>query len=836
MDKSDSAAYMENAFATMMLDIVKEVLANPDHLEQVVERILKHVRELSGARMALILKHDGHSEISPTVLGLNPKREKGRLASEEFQYLFEYAANQDNRMVIHNIHEFSARLQGFQYPEFMPVAMAPVMLGRDRLGTLLALGLFENPHIDSTLDMLHMLSGIVALILKNAFLLNHQKETIQTLKETQEKLAGEHELLAWVIEGTRAGIWEWHVQTGKVFFNERWADILGYTLKEMEPVTIQTWIGLVHPDDLKVSNQLLEAHFSGKSPYYECECRMRHRDGSWVWIKDRGKVVRWSDEGAPLLMAGTHMDITERKQAEGALRESENRFRTLFETSPQALALTDVQTGRLLDANETLCRITGYEKPELIGKTTTELGFYSEKDRNRFIDELKTNGKVNGLEMDFRIRDGSIVNTRMFAVPIQIEKEALILTSFFDVTEQNRLEAEVRRSQRLEAIATLTGGIAHDYNNLLTVILGNIAFAKEMAASEETRLKSLQEAELASLKMRDLTHRLMSLSKGGMSMRAPGGIQGVLEKSVGETIEGSPVEVVLNVQEDLLPVDHDAHQLRYAIENVARNALEAMPDGGRVTVHAKNRVIPTGHNTATLPLKEGKYVQITIEDEGPGIAEAIMDRIFDPYFSTKQRGTQKGMGLGLPVAYAIIRNHGGQIDVRSSPGKGTAVSMILPAWEAEKPETKPVKKGPLPAGGTHEDSEKRVLVMDDEESLRILTEKMLERMGYDVATTADGTQAIDVYKQAMDQGKPFAAVILDLTNKEGMGGLDALRGLIEIDPGVKAIVSSGYFNDPVMADFKAYGFQAAIPKPYRLTDFERVVRDVMGSGKCERFP
>ena len=646
-------------------------------------------------------------------------------------------------------------------------------------------------------------------------------------KQSEAFLARERQMLSMVIEGTRAGTWEWHVQTGNAVFNERWAEIVGYTLKELEPISIETWIDMVHPDDLNVSNQLLEAHFSGRSPYYECECRMWHKDGYWIWVKDRGKVVRWSDEGTPLLMTGTHMDITERKQAEDALRDSERKFRTLFDTSPQALALTYVQTGRLLDVNETLCRITGYEKPELIGRTTTELGFYSEKDRNRFIDELKTSGKVNGLEMDFRIKDGSIVNMRMFAVPIQIEKEAFILTSLFDVTEQNRLEAELRRSQRMEAVATLTGGIAHDYNNLLTVILGNIAFAKETAGQEEIRLKTLRDAEQASLKMRDLTHRLMTLSKGGMAMRVPGAIQSVVEQGVRETVKGSPVEVVLNVPEDLLPVDHDAHQLRYAIENVARNAVESMPDGGKMTVSAENTVVTTGHCAATLPLKKGKYVQITIEDEGPGIPEAIKERIFDPYFSTKQRGTQKGMGLGLPVAYAVIRNHGGQIDVTSSPGKGTAVSMILPAWEAEKPEAEPVKKGPLPAGGSQEGSEKRVLVMDDEESLRSLIEKMLERMGYTVQTTADGSQAIDAYKQAMDQGKPFAAVILDLTNKKGMGGLDALKGLFEIDPAVKAIVSSGYFNDPVMADFKAYGFQAAIPKPYKLADFEQVVREVV---------
>jgi PAS domain S-box-containing protein len=524
---------------------------------------------------------------------------------------------------------------------------------------------------------------------------------------------------------------------------------------------------------------------------------------------------------------GIMRDVTRAKQAEQAIRESETKFRTLFDTSPQAIALTETQTGSLLDVNETLCRISGYEKKDLIGKTTTELGFYSPEDRDRFVADLKTKGRVDGLDMDFRIKDGAMVHARMFAVPIQIEGSPFILTSFFDMTEQRRLEVQLERSQRMESIATLTGGIAHDYNNLLTIILGNIALARESADKDPSTRISLQEAEQASLKMRDLTHQLMTLSKGGMSMRTPGPIQDVLEETARKILAGSSVDLVLNIPEVLDLVNHDSRQLAYAIENVVRNAVEASTEGGVMAVTAQNICIEANGRQTSLPLKEGCYVRISVQDEGPGIPEAIRDKIFDPYFSTKPRGTQKGMGLGLSIAYAVVRNHGGHIDVATALGKGTTVSMFLPAWEATaEDEATPSKGDALPLTAQQPDSVKRVLVMDDEIDILKVTRKILERMGCEVETVAEGAKAIQAYKQAMGDGRRFACVILDLTNKIGMGGLDALKGLIQIDPGVRAIVSSGYFNDPVMADFKTYGFQAAIPKPYRMADFERAVKEI----------
>jgi PAS domain S-box-containing protein len=333
-------------------------------------------------------------------------------------------------------------------------------------------------------------------------------------KQAEQRLASEREMLAMVIEGTRAGTWEWHVQTGETVFNDRWAHMLGYTLEELQPISIQTWTDLCHPDDLKQSDALLEAHFAGKSPYYELDCRMRHKSGHWVWVKDRGKVVQWSEDGKPLLMTGTHIDITESKMAEIALQQSEKKFRILFDESPQPMVVTEYQDGRIVDANQKFCDLTGFDKFTLIGNTTVQIGYLSVEDRERFTQALTEKGRVDGWKMEFRAVNGTEVVGDVYARPIDISGAPYILTMVIDKTEQKRLEAAVRHAQKVDTMATLVGGIAHDCNNLVTVILGHLRLAMQDATPDSDQAVSLNEVEKASGKLRDLTHELMSISRG----------------------------------------------------------------------------------------------------------------------------------------------------------------------------------------------------------------------------------------------------------------------------------------------------------------------------------
>ena len=283
----------------------------------------------------------------------------------------------------------------------------------------------------------------------------------------------------------------------------------------------------------------------------------------------------------------------------------------------------------------------------------------------------------------------------------------------------------------------------------------------------------------------------------------------------------------LSIQNNLWSVEYDPRQIEHTITSLLMNAVEAMPQGGCITIRAENQVIKT--RDASLPLKEGKYVRISIKDEGSGIPKEHMDKIFDPYFSTKNRGTQKGMGMDLAIAHAVIQKHDGHILVDSTTGVGTTVTIYLPAAEEKgEPETvKQEREDITPSTSSDQTTIKRILVMDDEEMLRNLAQRMLERLGHEMETVKDGDEAIEAYKKQKDSVEPFDAVILDLTIKGGMGGEQTIRELIKIDPGVKAIVCSGYFNDPVITHFKKYGFQGAMPKPYQKADLEIVLKKVL---------
>ena len=393
--------------------------------------------------------------------------------------------------------------------------------------------------------------------------------------------------------------------------------------------------------------------------------------------------------------------------------------------------------------------------------------------------------------------------------------------------ESGKFLTQLLNAQKMEAIGTLTGGIAHDYNNLLTIIIGNLCMAQEETEAHSVMAKLLRRVEEASYKAKDLTHQLMIFSQSWRPNKEQGPIEGLLR----ETPEQVPTHVGISyrfsIQDDLWPVAYDAKQMRYAISNILINAVESMSEGGTIAIQAENRIIQNKGNHSALLLGEGNYVRIAIQDEGRGIPEEHMIKIFDPYFSTKERGVQKGMGLGLATAYTIIQKHGGHITVDSTVGVGTTVNIFLPALEREVRNVQREGAGHQPAIAGQQAGMRRILVMDDEESLRALSGEMLEMLGYESNAVKDGTEAIHIYKESMHSGRPFDAVILDLTIKGGMGGDRIIQELLRIDPNVKAIVCSGYFNNPVLARYEEYGFRGALPKPYQKTDLERVLREVL---------
>jgi len=377
------------------------------------------------------------------------------------------------------------------------------------------------------------------------------------------------------------------------------------------------------------------------------------------------------------------------------------------------------------------------------------------------------------------------------------------------------MEEEFLRTEKLESVGILAGGIAHDFNNILTAITGNISLAKNQVTPEDEIYDLLNEVEMASTRAQGLTKQLLTFAKGGTPVKETTSIKDIIKESTIFALRGSKSNCEFSIGEELWAVEVDVGQLNQVINNIMINASQAMPLGGTIKVVVKNLVIEDIDN---LPVKLGRYIEISITDQGVGIAEEHLLHIFDPYFTTKHEGS----GLGLATTYSIVKRHDGQIKVESQLGVGTTFHIYLPASEKAIPEKK--ETGLIKGQG-------RILVMDDEASLRRTVGKMLEKLGYEPEFTKDGAGAIEMVKEAKEAGRSYDAVILDLTVPGGMGGKECITKLLEIDHGIKAIVSSGYSEDPVLSNFQEYGFKGMMPKPFEVRTLSKVLHDVLKGEK-----
>jgi signal transduction histidine kinase/CheY-like chemotaxis protein len=387
------------------------------------------------------------------------------------------------------------------------------------------------------------------------------------------------------------------------------------------------------------------------------------------------------------------------------------------------------------------------------------------------------------------------------------------IQSIRDITDRKKAEAERLRFSKMESLGILAGGIAHDFNNILTAILGNVTLAMLEGKLEERVQERLVQAEQACLKAQGLAHQLLTFATGGAPVKKATCLADLLRESADLALAGSKARCDFSLPEDLWAAEVDAAQIGQVISNLLINADQAMPEGGIIKVQAENLFL--GEESG-LPLPPGKYVRLTLADQGIGIVPKYLNKIFDPYFTTKQ----KGSGLGLATAYSIIKNHSGYIMAESEVGVGTTFYIYLPASGAAVPAKEEEAGKPARGHG-------RILVMDDEEMVLKVLWQVLTHLGYEVELARDGDQAVDKYAQAKEAGRPYDAVILDLTVPGGMGGKETLKKLQAIAPRVKALVSSGYSDDPIMAHYAEYGFSAVIAKPYKISELSKILKEVI---------
>jgi PAS domain S-box-containing protein len=478
--------------------------------------------------------------------------------------------------------------------------------------------------------------------------------------------------------------------------------------------------------------------------------------------------------------------------------------------------ITTDTTGKIMLMNKVAEILTEYTQEEAVGKPLhTIFAIISERTRipcENPVDKVLSQGAVVGLGNDTVLisKEGIERIIADSGAPIRDKNSKIVgvVLVFRDITDKRNMELELLRKQKLESLGILAGGIAHDFNNILTAILTNVTLAK-MRVRDNTVQTKLVKIEKASLQATELTQQLLTFSKGGAPVKKTTSIKELVRDSAVFALRGSNVRCHFYVPENLWPVDVDAGQISQVINNVIINADQAMPEGGIITVRAENAVV--GADAVPTP---GNYIKIAISDQGVGIPQQYLQKVFDPYFTTKQ----KGSGLGLATSYSIINRHNGYMNIDSVVGEGTTVYIWLPTAEAA-PQTKEVHHDIVKGRGN-------ILLMDDEESILEAASEVLQFLGYTVVTAADGNKAVDMYEKALETD-PFDVIIMDLTVPGGMGGKETISTLLEIDPCVKAIVSSGYSTDPVMADYKKYGFKGVVTKPYTIEELSEVLHTVL---------
>ncbi|MDO8142469.1 MAG: response regulator [Candidatus Brocadiales bacterium] len=497
------------------------------------------------------------------------------------------------------------------------------------------------------------------------------------------------------------------------------------------------------------------------------------------------------------------------------LRASEANFRALADNASDGIVINVGSGGNVVYANRRIADMTGFAVEELLN---TSIKDYTAPDK--FPNDIKLYRQMmegmpylNQHETAIVHKNGNVIPVEITASKTLWHNQPAIIVIIRDITERRKREEGLIRTDKLESLSILAGGIAHDFNNLLAGIVGNISVARSLVNTEDKIYTLLADLEKASLKAKNLTLQLLTFAKGGAPIKQTASIAGFIRDSAAFALSGSNVKCDFSIAEDLWPVEVDAGQMTQVIHNLIINAKQAMHKGGTIKVSAENTAVNAENN---LPIKEGKYIKITIQDTGVGISEKHISKIFDPYFTTKEGGS----GLGLATSYSIIKNHGGFIAVESTVGIGTTFTVHLPASQKEFMPKKDVEEQLIPGKG-------RILVMDDEAFVRDVAGRMLTKLGYEVDFAKNGAEAIGLYKKSKDSGQPFDAVIIDLTIPGGMGGKETIQKLLEIDPDVKAIVSSGYSDDAIMSDYRKYKFSGVIAKPYRIEELSKTVYQVI---------
>ncbi len=607
-----------------------------------------------------------------------------------------------------------------------------------------------------------------------------------------------------------------------IYISPNWKAILGHDAHE---VIGQSFARFVHPDDVPACRAFLERIITTGEKAGGIEYRIQHKDGTWRWHSSNGSPM--SDAGGKLIgYMGIARDITERKQAEEALRKSEEKYSKAFLTSPYAITITRLKDGKYIEFNDAFTSITGFTREEVIANSSVGLNLWVDiEERKQVVSALLEGREVYGMECLFNKKNGEIITGSLSAKIIYLNNESFILSSIEDITERKRaeeekanLEGQLQQAQKMESVGRLAGGVAHDFNNMLSVILGHAELALEQVDPAQPLHNDLMEIRKAAVRSADLTRQLLAFAR--KQTVAPkvldlnetvAGMLKMLQRLIGEDID-------LNWQPaaDLWPVKVDPSQIDQILANLCVNARDAIADIGRITIETGNSVFDADYCADHAGFEPGEYVLIAVSDNGCGMDKETMSHIFEPFFTTK--GVGKGTGLGLATVYGSVKQNNGFINAYSEPGLGTTFKIYLPRHAGKAGQMQNKGQATLAARG-HE----TVLLVEDEPAILKLTKVMLERQGYIVLAASTPGEAIRLSREHAGE---IHLLMTDVVMPE-MNGRDLAKNLLSLYPDLKRLFMSGYTANVIahhgVLDEGVYFIQ----KPFSMEDLAAKVREAL---------
>lgn len=668
---------------------------------------------------------------------------------------------------------------------------------------------------------LHDAKGTVIGILGTYEDITERKRAEHALRESEERWQ-------FALQGAGDGVWDWNAVTDEVFFSRQWKAMLGFEDHEIGN-TLEEWDKRVHPDDRERVYTDINTHFSGETPVYINEHRVRCKNGTYKWILDRGKVVSWTPDGKPLRVIGTHTDLTERKRAEEALRKSEARFRELADLLPQAVYEAGAQ-GILTYANRYAFELFGYSAEDFEnGLSIFQMLLPEERDRAAHVFRGLLTGNTQDTGRQYRAvrKDGVSFPVMIHSSPIAHKGKVVGLRGVIvDMTAHKRaeeknqeLQAQLIQAQKMEAIGTLAGGIAHDFNNILGIILGYTEMTLTQMTQGDRYRENLNEVYRAALRARDLVKQILTFSRQAPQEKKPLRVDLVAKEALKFLRSSLPstIEIQQKIGKNPGQVMGDFTQIHQVIMNLCVNAAHAMKEkGGVLRVEVEDVDVGAGEAARFGAPSPGPYCRLRVSDTGHGMDGSTMSRIFDPYFTTK--GPEEGTGLGLAVVHGVVKSHSGGITVESEPGKGTTFEIVLPKVEVT-PDIDIRIETDLPLG-----KGERILVVDDEPGMAVMYRGMLDSLGY---RTDLRTSSIEAHWAFSAKPDDYDLVLTDMTMPH-MTGLDLAKRILEIRPHMPIVLSTG-FSEHVEAKARAQGIRCLVMKPVTRKQMAEALEKVLRS-------